>query len=144
MSRVRSPAPPIARSVWGMEIIDPFALGKGQTKFLLIRVDYFTKWIKAKPLASIFVKNMQNFVWQSIVCQFGVPHTIINDNGRQFIDWWLQSFYDDLSIKSITTSVKHRQTNGQAKDANKVILNELKKRLDKSKDGWTEEQAPRQ
>lgn len=36
-------------------------------------------------------------VWRSIVCRFGVPHTIITDNGRQFIDRGLESFYDDLA-----------------------------------------------
>jgi len=83
--------------------------------------------------------TMQNFVWKSIVCRFGVPHTIITDNGRQFIDRGLQSFYDNLGIKSITTSVEHPQTNGQAEAANKFRLNELKKRLGKAKVRWTEE-----
>jgi len=122
-----------------MDITGPFAPGKGQTKFLLVGVDYFTKWIEAEPLSSISAKNVQNFVWRSIVCRFGVPHTIITDNGRQFIDQGLQSFYDDLGIKSVTTSVEHPQTNGQAEVANKVILNELKKRLGKAKDRWTKE-----
>ena len=85
--------------IWGMDIIDPFSPGKGQTKFLLVGVDYFTKWIEVEPLASISAKNVQNFVWKSIVCLFGVSHTIITDNGRQFIDRGLQSFYEDLGIK---------------------------------------------
>jgi len=38
---------------WGMDILDPFFLGKGQVKFLIVAVDYFTKWIEAKPLAAI-------------------------------------------------------------------------------------------
>ena len=122
---------PWSFAIWGMDIIGPFSPGKGQTKFLLVGVDYFTKWIEVEPLASISAKNMQNFVWKSIVCRFGVPHTIITNNGRQFIDWGLQSFYDDLGIKSITASVEHPQTNGQAEAANKVILNKLKKRLGK-------------
>jgi len=116
-----------------MDIIGPFAPGKGQTKFLLVGIDYFTKWIEVEPLASISTKNVQSVVWKSIVCGFGVPNTIITDNGRQFIDRGLQSFYDDLGIKSITTSVEHPQTNGQAEATNKVILNELKKRLGKAK-----------
>jgi len=61
-------------AIWGMDIIGPFFPGKGQTKFLLVGVDYFTKWIEAEPLVSISAKNMQNFVWKSIVCRFGVPH----------------------------------------------------------------------
>jgi len=78
-------------AIWGMDIIGPFSPRKGQTKFFLVGVDYFTKWIEAGPLASILAKNVQNFVWKSIVCRFGVPHIIITDNGRQFIDRGLQS-----------------------------------------------------
>jgi len=48
-------------------------------------------------------------------------------------------FYEDLCIKSITSSVEHPQSNGQTEAANKVILNELKKRLDTGKGRWTEE-----
>jgi len=52
-----------------MDIIDPFSLGKGQTKFFLVGVDYFTKWIEAESLSSISTKNVHNFVWRSIVCR---------------------------------------------------------------------------
>lgn len=69
-----------------MDIIGPFAPGKGQTKFLLVGVDYFMKWIMGEPLASISAKNVQNFVWRSIVCRFDILHTIITNNGRYFID----------------------------------------------------------
>jgi len=44
-----------------------------------------------------------------------------------------------LDIKHITSSVEHPQSNGQAEAANKVILNELKKRLDPAKGKWTKE-----
>ena len=59
---------PWSFAICGMDIIDPFALGKWQTKFLLVGIDYFTKWIEVEPLASISTKNVQNFVWRSIVC----------------------------------------------------------------------------
>ena len=53
-------------------------------KFLLVAIDYFTKRVKAEPLARITKKNVQNFVWKNIVCRFGVPKVIISDNGHQF------------------------------------------------------------
>lgn len=62
-----------------------------------------------------------------------MSNTIVSDNGRQFIDQGLQTFYDDLGIKSIASSVEHPQTNGQAEATNKVLLNELKKRLGTAK-----------
>ena len=81
----------------------------------------------------------QQFVWKDIICRYGVPHTIITDNGRQFIDKELAKFYTGLGIKHITSSVEHTQTNGQAKAANKVILIELRKRFDTAKGRWPEE-----
>ena len=125
--------------MWRMDIIGPFLPRKGQCKFLLVGVDYFTKWIEAEPLATITAKKIQNFVWKNIIYRFGVPHTIVTDNGRQFIDRELANFYEGLNIRHVTSSVEHPQTNGQAESANKVILNELKKRLGVAKGKWPEE-----
>jgi len=122
-----------------MDILCPFSPGKGQVKFLIVAVDLFTKWIEAKPLTTITAHQVQQFVWKDIVCRYGVPHTIIIDNGRQFIDKELAKFYIGLDIKHITSSVEHPQTNGQAEAANKVILMELRKRLDSAKGRWREE-----
>nr|KYP57912.1 Pro-Pol polyprotein [Cajanus cajan] len=108
-------------SQWGMDILGPFPPPKGQLKFLLVAIDYFTKWIKACPLA----ENVQRFTWRSIVCRFGIPHTLITDNGRQFIAQGFEDFLCELGIKHLPTSVEHPQTNGQAEAANKVILHTL-------------------
>ena len=51
-------------------------------RFLLVMIDYFTKWVKAEALATITEAKIQNFVWKNIVCMVGVPRTIILDNGR--------------------------------------------------------------
>jgi len=122
-----------------MDIIGPFAPGKGQCKFLLVGINYFTKWIEVEPLATITTRNVQNFVWRNIVCQFRIPHIIITGNDRQFIDRGLAEFYKKVDIKQITSSVEHLQTNGHAEVDNKIILNELEKRLTPVKGKWTEE-----
>jgi len=122
-----------------MDILGPFSPDKRQVKFLIVAVDYFTKWIKAKPLTTITAQQVKQFAWKDIICRYGVPHTIITDNGRQFIDKELAKFYTGLGIKHITSSVEHPQTNEQAEAANKVILVELRKRLDIAKGRWPEE-----
>jgi len=58
-------------------------------------------------------------VWNNIVFRFGIPHVIITDNDRQFINQGLVEFYEKLDIKHITSSIEHPQTNGQAEAANK-------------------------
>ena len=92
---------------WGMNIIGYFSPGKGQCKFLLVGIDYFTKWIEVEPLAAITTRNVQNFVWKNIINHFGIPHLIITNNGRQFIDQGSAEFYENLNIKHITSSMEH-------------------------------------
>ena len=69
-------------------------------KFLLVVIDYFTKWVKAEALATIIEIKVQNFVWKNIVCRFGIPRTIILNNGRQFDSNRFRSFCSNLGIKN--------------------------------------------
>ena len=47
---------------WGIVIMGPLPQGKRQTKFLLVAIDYFTKWVEAEALATITETKVQNFV----------------------------------------------------------------------------------
>nr|KYP45267.1 Transposon Ty3-I Gag-Pol polyprotein [Cajanus cajan] len=124
---------------WGMDILDPLPIAKGQLKFLIVGIDYFTKWIEAEPLARITATNVQRFTWKKIICRYGLPQAITIDNGKQFVDKNYEQFLTQLGINHKVTSVEHPQTNGQAEAANKVILRELKKRLGSSKGEWVPE-----
>jgi len=53
---------PLPFAKWGMDILGPFPLGRGQTKFMIIAMDYFTKWIEAKALTKITAQQVQTFV----------------------------------------------------------------------------------
>ena len=59
----------------------PFPLAIRQMKYLIIAIEYFTKWIEAEPVAQITAHKVQHFVWKKIVCRFGVPRRLISDNG---------------------------------------------------------------
>ncbi|WVZ23634.1 hypothetical protein V8G54_002178 [Vigna mungo] len=112
-----------------------------QMKFLLVAVDYFTKWVEAEPLAKITAPQVQKFIWR-IICRFGLPRAIVTDNDRQFIDKKLVAFYKELGITPVTSSVEHPQTNGQAEAMNKIIIQELKKRLGEAKGAWGYQCSP--
>ena len=90
----------------------PLPQGKRQVKFLLVAIDYFTKWVEAEALATITEAKVQNFVWKNIVCRFGIPKTIISDNGRQFDNQKFRSFCSGLGIKNRYSSSGHPQANG--------------------------------
>ena len=60
----------------------PFLLGKKQLKFLIVAIDYFTKWVEVELVTTITEAKVTSFVWKNIICGFGVPHVIISDNGK--------------------------------------------------------------
>ena len=49
-------------------------------KFLLVAIDYFTKWVEVEALSTITEAKIQSFVWKNIICKFGIPWTIVSDN----------------------------------------------------------------
>ena len=51
----------------------PLSQGKRQTKFLLVVIDYFIKWVEAEALATITETKVQYFIWKNIVYRFGIP-----------------------------------------------------------------------
>ena len=52
--------------------MDPLPQGKKQVKFLLVSIDYFTKWVEVEAPLTITEAKIQNFVWKNIVCRFGI------------------------------------------------------------------------
>ena len=55
-----------------------------QLKFLVVSIDYFTKWVEAETLATITKKNVQNFVWRNIIYRYSIPRVLISGNEKQF------------------------------------------------------------
>ncbi|GKB78115.1 reverse transcriptase domain-containing protein [Tanacetum coccineum] len=95
---------------WGINIAGPFPEGPGKVKFLIVAMDYFTKWIEAKPVA-----------------------TITGNHDNPFKD-----YCEKLCIRKHFASVKHPQTNGLVERANRSLGEGIKARLDASKN-WMEE-----
>ncbi|XP_072071786.1 uncharacterized protein [Arachis hypogaea] len=123
---------------WGIDILSPFPTAPRQMKYLVVAIDYFSKWIEAQPLARITSSQMISFVWKYIICRFGIPSHIITDNGRQFTDHNFKDFLQNLKINQHFSSVEHPQSNGLAEAANKVLLHALRKKLDEAKGLWAE------
>ena len=96
---------------WGIDIMGSLPQGKRQVKFLLVAINYFTKCVEAEALAIITKAKVRSFVWKNIVCRFGIPQTIISDNGRQFDSQGFRSFYSSLGIKNKYSSPRHPQAN---------------------------------
>lgn len=66
----------------GINIVGLFPLDPSQKQFLLVAVDYFSKWIEAKPMAWIIEEAVMNFLWKNIVYHFGISRRLVSDNER--------------------------------------------------------------
>ncbi|GJS46774.1 reverse transcriptase domain-containing protein [Tanacetum coccineum] len=124
---------------WGIDIAGPFPEGPGKVKFLIVAMDYFTKWIEAKAVATITGNQVKKFVWDNIVCRFGLPGEIISDNGKQFSDNPFKDWCDKLNITQRFASVKHPQSNGLVERANRSLGEGIKARLGEGNKNWVEE-----
>ncbi|GJS29596.1 reverse transcriptase domain-containing protein [Tanacetum coccineum] len=125
--------------LWGIDIAGPFPEGPGKVKFLIVAIDYLTKWIEVKAVATITGNQVNKFAWDNIICRFGLPGEIISDNGKQFRDNPFKDWYEKLRIRQCFASVKHPQANGLVERANRSLGEGIKARLDERSKDWIEE-----
>ncbi|KAK4267556.1 hypothetical protein QN277_024323 [Acacia crassicarpa] len=85
---------------WGIDILEPFKALPGQFRWLIVAVDYFTKWIEAEPLMTITAACIMRFFRHNIVSRFGIPAEIVTNNETQFMDQRFQTMMSDLDVSS--------------------------------------------
>jgi transposase InsO family protein len=129
-------------AVWGLDLVGPLQKAPGGFTHLLVAIDKFSKWIEVRPLTSIRSEQAVAF-FTNIIHRFGVPNSIITDNGTQFTGKKFLDFCEDHHIRVDWAAIAHPMTNGQVERANNMILQGLKPRIynDLSKFGkrWIKE-----
>lgn len=121
-----------------MDIVGKLLVGSNQKVFVLVVTDYFTQCIEAKAFSRIRDKEVMNFIWKHIICSFGIPNEIVMDNGSQFISDNFQQFFQKWGIKVNYSTPRYPSSNDQVKALNKMLMNNLKKRLNSHKNKWVE------
>jgi hypothetical protein len=106
----------------GLDLLGPLPPAQGNLSYVVVAVEYFSKWIEAKPLATITSVTVQKFFWQNIVCRFGIPKAITVDNGTRFDAEAFKEFFDQIGTKIHFASVRHPESNGLVERANGIIM----------------------
>ena len=89
---------------WGIDIVGPLPTAPTQKKLLLVAKNYFSKWVEAEAFAPIKDKDVVQFVWKNIVCQFGIPQSIVTDNRPQFDSRVYRNFCNELKVKNLNST----------------------------------------
>jgi hypothetical protein len=125
---------------WGLDLHGPLPPAQGNLRYVVVEVEYFSKWIEAKPLAIITLAIVQKLFWQNIICRFGVPKAITIDNGTQFDSEALKTFCDQIGTKIHFSLVKHPESNGLVEQANGIIITGIMRSIfNLSKGKWPDE-----
>ena len=124
---------------WGLDIMGPFPTAVRQLKFLVVGIDYFTKWVEVEALATITEKNIRRFVWRCIICKFGIPRVLVSNNGKQFDNDSFRDFCSQLGIRNHYSCPAHPQANRQVEVTNRSLLKIIKTRLEGAKGIWPKE-----
>lgn len=103
---------------------------------MFVRIDYFMKLVEVEALATIKEAKILNFVCKNIVCRFGIPKTIISNNGRHFDSQGFYSFCSNISIKNKFSSSGHPQADGQTEVKNRTLFKIIKAWLKGEKRAW--------
>jgi ribonuclease HI len=125
LTQLIQPTWPLQR--WGLDLLGPLPPAQGNLRYVVVVVEYFSKWIEAKPLAIITSATVQKFFWQNIVCRFGVLKAITVDNGTQFDAETFKDLCDQIGTKIYFASVRHPESNGLVEMANGIIMTGIMK-----------------
>ena len=104
--------------------------------------NYSTKWVEAKALVTTTASDIRRFIFEDLICRFGIPHTIISDNGSQFSAEEITLLCSAYGIRHNFSAPYHPQANAQAEATNKTLLAILKKRLEDTGRKWVEQLPP--
>jgi hypothetical protein len=124
-------------SKWGLDFIGPINPPSSVGKvFILIAIDYFTKWAEAVPLKHSTDDQVISFFENNIFSIFGLPLELITDNGPSFISAKLTQFLAKLGVKHFTSSTYYPQANRQGEPTNKNLVRIVKRIIEDKPRQW--------
>jgi len=111
----------------GIDTIGPLPITITGKRYILLAIDYFTKYAEAAATEESDAQTVVKFLHSDVICRHGVPKEITSDRGTEFLNELVQEFEQVYHIKHIRTTAYHPQGNGQTERANQTIKNILAK-----------------
>ncbi|XP_058776313.1 uncharacterized protein LOC131650626 [Vicia villosa] len=122
--------------VWGIDFMGPFPVSFGFL-YILLAVDYVSKWVEAIPTRTNDSKVVAEFVRSNIFCRFGIPRAIISDQGTHFCNRTMEALLRKYGVVHRVSTAYHPQTNGQAEISNREIKQVLEKMVQPNRKDWS-------
>jgi hypothetical protein len=123
--------------VWGIDFMGPFPVSNGYS-YILVAVDYVSKWAEAIPTKSNDHKIVCKFIRNNIFSRFGMPRAIISDNGPHFCNRPFASLLRKYGVTHRLATPYHPQTSGQVEVTNRQLKQILEKVIKPNRKDWAD------
>ncbi|RDY11093.1 Retrovirus-related Pol polyprotein, partial [Mucuna pruriens] len=125
-------------SMWGIEVIKPIEPNaSNEHRFILVAIDYFTKWVEAASYSAITLSAVVKFIKKDIICRYGIPAHIIIDNDTNLNNKMMTELCEQFQIRHHNSTPNRPKMNGAVKATNKNIKKIIRKMAVTYKD-WHE------
>ncbi|GJV87261.1 reverse transcriptase domain-containing protein [Tanacetum coccineum] len=122
--------------VWGIDFMGPFPSSKGN-KYILVAVDYLSKWVEAKALPTNDARVVCKFL-KSLFARFGAPRAIISDRGTHFCNDQFAKVMLKYGVTHRLSTAYHPQTSGQVEVSNRGLKRILERTVGENRASWSD------
>ncbi|GKC43669.1 reverse transcriptase domain-containing protein [Tanacetum coccineum] len=122
--------------VWGIDFMGPFPSSKGN-KYILVAVDYLSKWVEAKALPTNDARVVCKFL-KSLFSRFGAPRAIISDRGTHFCNDQFSKVMLKYGVTHRLATAYHPQTSGQVEVSNRGLKRILERTVGENRASWSD------
>jgi hypothetical protein len=123
-------------SKWGIDFMQCKPTSAGGHGYIIIVVDYFTKWVEAMPTFLNDGRTATLFIFNHIITHFGVPQAIVTDHGSHFQNQMMSELHVKLGFRHENSSPYYPQENGQVEAINKVLKTMIQRMVGENKTSW--------
>ena len=114
----------------------PFPISHGY-QYILVAVDYISKWIEAVACKTNDHKVVVNFLKENVFSHLDFPRAIISDGGKYFSNCTFEILMRKFCINHRVATPYHPQTSGQVEVSNQAIKTILEKNVNTTRKGWS-------
>ncbi|GJS99986.1 reverse transcriptase domain-containing protein [Tanacetum coccineum] len=122
--------------VWGIDFMGPFPSSHGN-KYILVAVDYLSKWVEAKALPTNDARVVVKFL-KSLFARFGTPRAIISDHGTHFCNDQFAKVMSKYGVTHRLATAYHPQTSGQVEVSNRGLKRILERTVGENRASWSD------
>jgi transposase InsO family protein len=118
---------------WGIDYTTCNPPSAREHRYIIVAVDYFTKWVEAMPTFKDDGETATLFLFNQIIARFDVPREIVTDHGSHFQNQMMTKLTSKLGLRQEHSSPYYPQANGQVEAINKTLKTILQRTINSAK-----------